>query len=233
MREIFDYADVVRNEEVTDAQALLQVFQQIENLRLHRHIEGAGRFVTHDQPGVDCQRARNRDALALPAGKLMRIFVTVVTAQANLIEQFNHACNALHACLANAERTHALGDDVANAHARVERRERILKHDLGGSARAAQCLAFECGQFLPFKPDGPASDANQLQQAFAHRRLATTRLADQRQRAPGCNVERHAINRFDLPHHALEQALADREMYFQIPDGQKALCTKGFRLHSA
>ena len=45
MREIFHHREVVGDEQIAQIQLPLQRLQQIQNLRLHRNIQRAGRFV--------------------------------------------------------------------------------------------------------------------------------------------------------------------------------------------
>src|SRR5690606_6416815 len=59
--------EIVRDDEIGNAEALLQPLQQVEDLRADRNVEGRGRLVEHDNFRLGRQRARYRDALALPA----------------------------------------------------------------------------------------------------------------------------------------------------------------------
>jgi hypothetical protein len=51
---------------------------------------------------------------------------------------------------------------------------------------------------------------------FADRGLAATGLADQRQRVAGSDRQRNAVDGLHVANDALEQALADGEVDFQI-----------------
>jgi len=55
--------------------ARLQVAQQIDDLGLDRHVEGAGRLVEHEKSRFEHQRAGDRDALALTAGEFVRVAI--------------------------------------------------------------------------------------------------------------------------------------------------------------
>ena len=63
----------MRDEQVGEIVPLLQVAQQIDDLRLDQHVERAGRLVEHDEGRLQHDGARDRDALALAAGELVRI----------------------------------------------------------------------------------------------------------------------------------------------------------------
>ena len=124
-----DDRQVVRDEEVGEAALLLQLVQQVQDLRLHRDVERAGRLVEHDQVRVERQRAGDRDALPLPAGELVRVAVEVLPAEPDLLQQLDHAFGQVGAgrLAIDAERP---ADDVDDEMARIERGERILEHDL-------------------------------------------------------------------------------------------------------
>jgi hypothetical protein len=73
------------------------------------------------------QRARDRNALALAAGKLMREFVDVASGQADRAQQLGHL-GALLAIVGDQSMfTDRFGDDVLHLPARVQARVRILK----------------------------------------------------------------------------------------------------------
>ena len=70
---------------------LAQPFQEAQDLRLHRDVERRDRLVGDEQLGVEHQRARDADALALAAGEFVRIAVECIARQADLGEQLSRA----------------------------------------------------------------------------------------------------------------------------------------------
>ena len=68
-----DDAEVVGDEEEREPEALLQIAQQVENLRLDRDVERGRRLVGDEQRGPAGERDRDQRALAHPARELMRI----------------------------------------------------------------------------------------------------------------------------------------------------------------
>ena len=70
-------AEVVAQKQHRQLQLLLQVLQELEDLRADRHIERRDRLVGDEHAGAQRQRARNRDALALAAAELVRIAVDI------------------------------------------------------------------------------------------------------------------------------------------------------------
>src|SRR5262245_770820 len=65
----------------------LQLYQEVEDLRLDRHVERADRLVAHDQRRAERQRAGDTDALALAAGELVRVAPDHVRLESHLGEQ--------------------------------------------------------------------------------------------------------------------------------------------------
>ena len=69
---------VVRDEHVREAELVLQVLEQVDHAGLDRHVERGHWLVEHEQVGVEREGARDADALALPAGELVRVAVRVL-----------------------------------------------------------------------------------------------------------------------------------------------------------
>ena len=82
---------VVRDEQIGQPQPVLQLQQQVDDLRLHRNVERGDRLVRHDQRRVQRQRAGDADALALPAGKRVRETVEIGTRQMHQLQQLGDA----------------------------------------------------------------------------------------------------------------------------------------------
>ena len=71
--DMFHHAQIVRDKKIGQLEFLLQILQQVQYLRLDRHIERGHRFVADDELGVLSQGPRDADALALAAGKGVRV----------------------------------------------------------------------------------------------------------------------------------------------------------------
>ena len=129
--------EVVRDEEIRQAELLLQIEQQVHDLRLHRHVERRHGFVADDERRLEGERAREADALPLAAAEFVRILRAGIGIEPDQLEKLRTRarCSSRDPELVNDQR---LLDDGAHAHARVEGRIRILKHDLEMPPRAAQ-----------------------------------------------------------------------------------------------
>ena len=51
--QIFNDAEIMRDEETGNVTFALQILEQIQNLRLHRHVKRRGRFVANEYLGLD------------------------------------------------------------------------------------------------------------------------------------------------------------------------------------
>ena len=69
--DVLHHGEVVGDEDQREAVARLHVLEQVEDLGLHRHVEGRDRLVADDQLRVEHERPGDRDALALAAGELV------------------------------------------------------------------------------------------------------------------------------------------------------------------
>ena len=128
-------AEVVRDEEVAQTEALLQARQEIQNLRLHGDVEGRRGFVADDEPRLHRERPGNGDALALSAREGVRKTLGRAFRQSRLAKQFSDPFEAFLGRPFGVERDHALFERFAHRHAWIEGREGILKDDLRGPAQ--------------------------------------------------------------------------------------------------
>ena len=92
---MLDHGEVVGDEQIGEPELVLQVHQQVDDLRLDRHVERRHRLVADDQFGIERQRAGDADALALAAGEFVRIGVHGLGPQPDALEQSGDALAAL------------------------------------------------------------------------------------------------------------------------------------------
>ena len=84
VRDVADHRQVVADEQIGQAELVLQVHHQVQHLRLDRNVERRDRFVGHHDPRPQHQRARDGDALALTAGEHVRIAAVLIRPQPDL-----------------------------------------------------------------------------------------------------------------------------------------------------
>ena len=131
------HREIVGDEEVGQPEIGLQILEHVDDLRLHRNVEGRDRLVANHQIGFKRNGAGNADALALSAREFMGEALRRVGRQADAIQQVRHffAAFGWRADTCDVER---LGNQIAHAHARVEAGIGILKDHLDAAAEAAE-----------------------------------------------------------------------------------------------
>ncbi len=72
MADVSHGGQVVTNKEIADAQLLLQVFEQGDDMRLNQYIKSGDGLIEDDQLGFRDQGTSNSDPLALTATELVR-----------------------------------------------------------------------------------------------------------------------------------------------------------------
>src|SRR5439155_11773051 len=112
------------------------------DLRLDRHIERGDRLVADHQLGPQSEGAGDPDPLALSTGKAVRISPQVAYIEPDEVDQLGDHSLA-RARIADAMDDKRLGDNVIDAHPRVERTKRILKNELNPAAKAFQRLTLK------------------------------------------------------------------------------------------
>src|SRR5699024_9647699 len=66
---------VVGDEEIGQPELVLQILEQVDDLRLNRDIERGNRLVADDEIRICGERAGDADTLSLTAGELVRVAV--------------------------------------------------------------------------------------------------------------------------------------------------------------
>ena len=82
VRDVPHHGQVVRNEEVGDAELVLQVVEQVDHAGLNGHVERGDGLVEDQELGLEHQGAGDADPLALAAGELVGVAVGVVRLEA-------------------------------------------------------------------------------------------------------------------------------------------------------
>ena len=131
--------EVVRDEQHRHAELAAQPPDQVERGRGERHVERARGLVAQQQCGRHDDRARERGALALPAGQLSRFRGRDLRGEADERERFGDALAA--AAAPDVLVGESLADQLADRHPRSERRARVLEDDLRARALADDDVA--------------------------------------------------------------------------------------------
>ena len=111
-----------------------------------------------------------------------------------------------------------LADDLADAHARVERGVGVLENDLHLAAHFAQRRRRQRGKLLAPERDRSRSGLDQMHHTPAQRCLAAAGFADEPERLTRLDRERHTVDRLDISAGATEQTVPHRVVLFQVAD---------------
>src|SRR2546426_3317689 len=248
VRHVPHHAEVVRDEEVREVLPLLYFLEEVQDLGLDRHIEGAGRFVEEQELRFRREGAGNRDALTLAPGELVREAVEVLGSQADLLQQTGTLFVRLRTGRKTADQER-LRDDVLDEQARIQRGERVLEDGLHETAERLHRPAAQPGHRvlaeqilrLPVVTEGIAATRAQaledldghVEEDIAFRGLdeaqqeppqggfTATGLADQRDRFPAANHEVDAIDGADGRNCPLKEAASRRKTFLQPSRGQE------------
>ena len=150
----------------------------------------------------------------------MRVAARVLAAQA---DQLEGVLDALVAGVAvrHALRQQALADDVRDRHPRVERPERVLEDDLHPAAQRPHVLGIDVGELVAVEHDPAVRGRGQLDDRPPERRLAAARLADQRERLAGHDLEVHAVHGVHGADLAAHDPAVDREVLLEALDREQ------------
>ena len=193
------------DEEVGDTEVRLQILQKVEDLRLDRYVERGDGLVADDELGPQCDGARDADALALPAGELIRIPVDVLGIEPDAVHELAHGL------LDTARRIDLLdpeggAEDRADGLPRVERVVGVLEDHLRLLAHGAHGTARESRDVSAVDDHVAGGRVDQAQDGAARRRLPAAALPHQAQGLRPTEFEAHAIDGLDLPDRAREDA---------------------------
>jgi hypothetical protein len=138
--DVLDHAEVVRDEDVGQAELLAQVFQQVDDLRLDGHVECAHGLVADDQLRAHRQRPRDADALALAAARTRAGSAACGRRSGPPSPAARTMRSRTRAASWPAVDGQALADDGAHRHARVQRGVRVLEDDLHVARQRTQLV---------------------------------------------------------------------------------------------
>src|SRR5258708_7553077 len=124
--EMRDDREVVADQDAAQPAPPAQLAQQVEDLGLNRHVERRGRLVEQEQTRFENEGAGDGDALTLAAGKLMRVAVEEIAAEADIVE---HALDAPAAIVHVLDRQ-PLHEDALDGLTRMKRAIRVLEDHL-------------------------------------------------------------------------------------------------------
>src|SRR5262245_57897300 len=215
--DVLDDREVVRDEQVGDPVLLLQVDQQVHDLRLDRDVERRDGLVADDELRVQDEGAGEADALALSARELVRVAVDVPRIETDLLERLLHPLDPL-GLLPDAVDGQAFGHDRADGHPRIERAVGVLEDDLEIAPVAAHLFGRQREQVRAVVPDGSRGGLDEPEEGAPGGGLAAAAFADEAQRFARRDLERDVVHGADVGHDPREHPFLDGKVFLQVAD---------------
>ena len=161
--DLGEQPEIVRHIEHRHAEPGAQVVQESDDLLLRRHIEAGRRLVEHDEIGIAGKRHGDADPLLLAAGELVRIAPQrarrLPAVRRARKARASRSRRAVDAPLRHVQQS-VSAIWLADAHAGVERRRRILRHEADAvAAQPVELGAVEAEQVFALEEDAAAVDA--------------------------------------------------------------------------
>ncbi len=149
----------------------------------------------------------------------MRKAVGGLLREPDAIEHLVHA-RAAGGAIAEPMRDQALGDDLADAHARVQRAHGVLEDHLHPAPQGVHVARAGLGDVGTGEADRAAGRLDEPQQRAAQRRLPAAGLANEPERLAAPDLEVDAVDRAHV---------ADRAPHHPAPDGEVRLHAGGLQ----
>jgi hypothetical protein len=188
----------VRDVEVREAELMLQVQHELENLRPHAHVEHRHRLVGHEKDRVEDDRARYHGPLLLPARQVRRVLVDELLGrrQPDGLERFGDTLPALDA-FGDPVDLEGMPDRLLDRHRRIERGVRILKDDLHASTQTPQVAFRHPRDLLTFEANAALRRRNEPEQRAPKCGLAASRLTHESEDLAAADVEGDVVDGAD------------------------------------
>src|SRR5712691_7617211 len=213
--DVTHHGQVVRDEQIGQLEAVLQLFEKIDDLGLNRDVKRRDRLVAHDELRLDGECPRDPDALALATRELMRVAVGEVRVETDDTQELLDALGLLFPAgeVVDLER---FADDVSNRHAGIQGRVRVLKDHLHAATHLAHRFAAELRELDAVEQHGAGRGLVELEDRAAGRRLPASGLADKAQRLALLDEEVDPVDGAHRPDLTLEDdPLRQREVHLQ------------------
>jgi hypothetical protein len=219
--DVPDHGQVVRDHHVGQAQLVLQVLEQVDDLGLDRHVERGHRLVGDDQLGPQRQRAGDPDALPLAAGEFVRVAVVVLGVEPDQLEQLLYAAPDPAGHLDPLQPVRG-SHDGADRVPGVERGVGVLEDHLDLAPYRAHLARPHMGDVVSVDHDLAAGRLVEPGQQAPGGGLAAPRFADQAEGLPLGHGQVDSVHGADRAHLVPEHhAAGDGEMPDQPADPEQ------------
>ena len=192
--DVLDDAQVMADEQIGQVQLLAQVHEQVQDLRLDRHIEGGNRLVTDQHAGLHRQRARDTNALALATAELVRVAAAQGRVQPGALHLRTHVIVKTN-LVDQAMDAGCFADDLVHAQARVQAGVRVLKNHLDAQALGMALSRRQAGHGLAGEQHLAIRRGQQPRRYAAQGGFAATGFAHQAHHLAGAHQQIDTVDR--------------------------------------
>ena len=192
VREVARGGDVMRYVQERDAQPLLQLPHQVQDLRAAGGVDHGDRLVGQDVVGLHDERPGDAHALPLAPGQHVRELDRELAGggEPHLLQRL---LDAVGLVLDPVDEQRLL-QHLAHVHEGVDAGVGVLEDRLGAAAEPSQLALGRLRQVDAVEHDAPLGDGRQPQRGPAQRRLAAAGLADDGHRLAALQRQRHAVD---------------------------------------
>jgi hypothetical protein len=127
--DMVDHRHVMADEEVAQSEFILEIVQEIQDLRLDGYVQGRSRLVAHDHPRLKGESAGDSYSLALATAEFVRISIGRLLPQTASLQKLLDPGSKFLAFSKPVDEQR-FPDQSANPHSGIERTSRILEDDL-------------------------------------------------------------------------------------------------------
>ena len=219
VRDALHHGHVVADEQERQPQLGLDGHEQVQHLRLHRHVESGDGFVSNEQLRAGCQRAGDGDTLALPTRKFVRETADEIARELDTVEQVGDAVSGL-AARCDREILQRLSDLNPEPTVWIERGKRVLEDHLHVTPGPAQLKAAEGADVCPVELDFAAVGLDQAQDRAPAGGLAAAGFADEGEGLAGGDGEADVLDGVHVGDAPAQHAAADGEAGAEVFDLQ-------------
>lgn len=221
--DVMNHGHVMRDEKIGESEIILQIGEQIQNLRLDRDVERGGRFVTDDQSRLESKCPCDPDALSLATRELVWVSVGGLAPETAPLEEI---LDALPEFVTTGEAMNLewLADDTTDAHAGIQGTCGILEDDLHLATDVPHLGGIHVEHVLALVLHDPGGRGDEAENRSTDGGLAAARLTHQTEGLAGIDLEVHAIDCANMIHHSLEDSPSNRKMSLEVLDFEQGTC---------
>ena len=204
VRDVPDDREIMSDEQEGEIELVLQLLEQIHDLRLNRDVQCRHGLVADEELRIQGQGPCEPDSLALPTRELVGIAVGGIARKPDHAEQLLHALSD-PASLRDIVGAQRLPHDAPDRMPRVQRRVRILEDHLHPSANGPELGVGHGRDVDPVEHDSSRRRLVEPQDRPTERRLATPGLPHEPERLAPLDRQRDTVDRLDVADVAIEQ----------------------------